>query len=614
MAPIAIFESVKGWLLYTGPREPLGRPERLRVAVARRLAARPGCDRAFDQPRLCLGRRARLLSLPATAPSISDSCAWLVIALFAAAIFVTGSRGAWVTAAIAVAVFVVLRPNAGRQLAGALAVGAVILAVMYMTPLKESVLDRLPFIGSADQDTIEYREQLADGSWHLIKQNPFFGDPFVYLRMESLRQGQGIIDIVNGYLYTALFTGFVGLFLQVSVLLRLVVAGLGDVLAVRGERFRSRRPGRGAAGLLRRHAVFIATAGFGTTTYILCGLLVSYAVALAPAVGARPRPFASWPTPPGNSAHDDAQSCRATVDVTVIQPRKGWIAIDWGELWESRELLYFLVLRDVSVRYKQTVLGVAWAVLQPVFSMLIFTVIFGRFAKMPSDGHPYALFVYAGLLPWMFFPNAVTGASQSLVNQQSLLTKIYLPRLFVPSASVGGGLVDFAVSFVVFAGLMVFYRRAPGWDLLALPFLVLLTVIAALGVGLTLAAVTVTYRDFRYVIPFMVQAWMYISPVIYPVSIVPPRWQWLLASIRWPASSTASARRLLDRPWNLLTLAISAVSASCCSPTGSSTSARPNAGSRTSPERTHDSPAISVEGIGKVYQLAHRGGAPCDLS
>ena len=247
---------------------------------------------------------------------------------------------------------------------------------------------------------------------------------------------------------------------------------------------------------------------------------------------------------------------------TIIRPRSGWIAIDWHELWEARELMYFLVLRDVSVRYKQTVLGVAWAVLQPVFSMLIFTVIFGKLAKMPSEGLPYAIFVYAGLLPWTFFSAAVTGASQSLVNQQSLLTKIYLPRLFVPASAVGGGLVDLAVSFCVFACLMWFYGVVPGWSVLALPLLVLLTVVAALGVGLVLAAVTVTYRDFRYVIPFMVQAWMYISPVIYPVSLVPAQWQWLLAINPMVGVIDGYRSALLDRPWNVTTLLVSALSAS----------------------------------------------------
>ena len=247
--------------------------------------------------------------------------------------------------------------------------------------------------------------------------------------------------------------------------------------------------------------------------------------------------------------------------ITVIRPRAGWIAIDWRELWETRELLAILVWRDVSVRYKQTVLGLAWAVLQPVFTMAVFSIIFGNLAKMPSQGVPYPIFVYAGLLPWMFLSAAVTGASQSLVNQQSLLTKIYLPRLFVPASSVGGGLVDLLVSFGVFACLMAWYRIAPGWGTLAVPGLVLLTVVAALGVGLTLAALTVTYRDFRYVIPFMVQAWMYLSPVIYPVSLVPPEWQLLLALNPMVGIIDGFRSALLGVPWNLPALAVSAVAA-----------------------------------------------------
>jgi lipopolysaccharide transport system permease protein len=246
---------------------------------------------------------------------------------------------------------------------------------------------------------------------------------------------------------------------------------------------------------------------------------------------------------------------------TIIRPRPGWIAVDWRELWEARELLVFLIWRDISVRYKQTVLGLAWAILQPVFTMGVFTIIFGNLAKMPSQGVPYPLFVYAGLLPWMFLSTAVTGASQSLVNQQSLLTKIYLPRLFVPAASVGGGLVDLAVSFVVFAILMAFYRVLPGWGALIVPLLVLLSFIAALGVGLTLAALTVTYRDFRYVIPFMIQAWMYLSPVIYPVNLIPARWQLVLAINPMVGIIDAFRSALLGLPWNLSALAVSAVAA-----------------------------------------------------
>jgi lipopolysaccharide transport system permease protein len=245
----------------------------------------------------------------------------------------------------------------------------------------------------------------------------------------------------------------------------------------------------------------------------------------------------------------------------VIRPRSGWIAIDWRELWEARELLYFLVLRDVKVRYKQTVLGVAWAVLQPLFTMLIFTIIFGRFAKIPSDGVPYAVFVFAGLLPWTFFSNNITQASMSLMNQQSLLTKIYLPRIFVPSASIGSGLIDLLVSFGVFALVMAYYGVGVGPGVAAVPLLVLLTAAASLGVGLMLAALIVTYRDFRYVVPFLVQSWLYISPVIYPVSMVPPRWQPLLAVNPMAGIIDGFRSALLGLPWNMTTLLVSSTSA-----------------------------------------------------
>jgi homopolymeric O-antigen transport system permease protein len=241
----------------------------------------------------------------------------------------------------------------------------------------------------------------------------------------------------------------------------------------------------------------------------------------------------------------------------VIQPRPGWIAIDWGELFASREILTILILRDLKVRYKQTVLGVLWAALQPLFTMVIFTIIFGRFAKIPSEGLPYAVFVFAGLLPWTFFANAVGQASSSLVSQQALLTKIYLPRLFIPAAAVGGGLVDLAISGVVFLVLMLAYGILPGWGFLALPLLVLLTAAAAFGIGLSLAALTVTYRDFRYVVPFLVQSWMYISPVIYPVSVVPAQWQWLLALNPMAGIIDAYRSALLGLPWNPVTLAVS---------------------------------------------------------
>ena len=244
----------------------------------------------------------------------------------------------------------------------------------------------------------------------------------------------------------------------------------------------------------------------------------------------------------------------------VIRPRSGWIAIDWRELWEGRELLYFLVLRDIKVRYKQTVLGVAWAVLQPLFTMLIFTVVFGRFAKIPSDGLPYAVFVFAGLLPWTFFSNNISQASMSLVNQQSLLTKIYLPRVFVPASAIGSGLIDLLVSFVIFALLMLYYQVGASPRILVVPFLVLLTAAASLGVGLALAALIVTYRDFRYVVPFLVQSWLYVSPVIYPVSMVPKQWQPVLALNPMAGIIDGFRSALLGLPWNPVTLAVSSAS------------------------------------------------------
>jgi lipopolysaccharide transport system permease protein len=246
---------------------------------------------------------------------------------------------------------------------------------------------------------------------------------------------------------------------------------------------------------------------------------------------------------------------------TIIRPRTGWIAIDWSELWDRRELLQSLVYRDVQVRYKQTVLGFAWAILQPVFSMLIFTFIFGRFAKLPSEGAPYALFVYCGLLPWTFFSSAVTAGGQSLVNQQALLTKIYLPRLFVPAAPVGGALVDLGISFGVFALLMTFFQQMPGWGIVLIPVLLLMLLAATLGIGLFLAALTVSYRDFRYVIPFMMQAGMYISPVIYSASMIPPEYRYILALNPLMGIIDGFRAAFLNRPFDWPLVAISAISA-----------------------------------------------------
>nr|WP_321465549.1 ABC transporter permease [uncultured Desulfobulbus sp.] len=241
----------------------------------------------------------------------------------------------------------------------------------------------------------------------------------------------------------------------------------------------------------------------------------------------------------------------------LIRPSKGWINIDWAELYRYRELLMFLTWRDILVRYKQTVLGVAWAVLQPVFMMLVFTIIFGRLAKIDSLGLPYAVFVYAGLLPWTFFSTAVSQSSLSLVNQQNLLTKIYFPRLFVPSASVGAGLVDLAISFVVYGVILATHGIVPSAGVMWLPLLILLTILAALGFGYTLAALTVSYRDFRFLIPFMLQAMMYISPVIYPVKLVPSQYHWLLAINPMTGIIDAFRAAILGTPWNPTTLVVS---------------------------------------------------------
>jgi lipopolysaccharide transport system permease protein len=198
----------------------------------------------------------------------------------------------------------------------------------------------------------------------------------------------------------------------------------------------------------------------------------------------------------------------------VIRPRSGWISIDWKELYHFRELLYFLAWRDVKVRYKQTTLGVAWAVLQPLFTMLIFTFIFGRIAGISSEGFPYPVFVFAGLMPWTFFAMGVGQAGTSLVSQQNLLSKIYFPRLFVPTATVCANLVDLMITMGLYACILLVYGIVPSWRVVYLPLLVGLTVILTLGLGYALAALTVLYRDVRHITPFIIQLRLYLSPVI----------------------------------------------------------------------------------------------------
>jgi homopolymeric O-antigen transport system permease protein len=211
--------------------------------------------------------------------------------------------------------------------------------------------------------------------------------------------------------------------------------------------------------------------------------------------------------------------------IVTIEPASGWAAVQLRELWEYRELLYFLVWRDIKVRYKQTVLGAAWAILQPLLTMVVFSIFFGRLAKIPSDGLPYPIFAYTALLPWQLFAHALTESSNSLVSNQNLITKVYFPRLVVPIAAVLAGLADFAIAFVVLLGLMFYYGIAPTAAALTLPLFVLLAIATALAVGLWLSALNVQYRDVRYTIPFLTQFWLFATPVAYPSSLVPAPWR-----------------------------------------------------------------------------------------
>jgi lipopolysaccharide transport system permease protein len=208
-----------------------------------------------------------------------------------------------------------------------------------------------------------------------------------------------------------------------------------------------------------------------------------------------------------------------------IEPSNTWVSLKLGELWQYRELLYFLIWRDIKVRYKQTALGAAWAIIQPLFSMLIFSLFFGRLAKMPSDGIPYPLFSLAALVPWTFFANGLHQSSNSLVASANLLKKVYFPRLVIPIATVLAGVVDFALSFVVLLGLMAFYGIAPTINLLWMPLFLLLALVTSLAVGLWMSALNVKYRDVRYIVPFVIQVWMFSTPIVYPSSLLPASWR-----------------------------------------------------------------------------------------
>ncbi len=216
---------------------------------------------------------------------------------------------------------------------------------------------------------------------------------------------------------------------------------------------------------------------------------------------------------------------RPTVPTVRIRPTRGRVPLRLGEVWEYRELLYFLAWRDFKVRYKQTVLGAAWAIIQPFFTMVVFSIFFGYLGKIPSDGIPYPVFAYCALLPWSLFAHALTDSSNSLVNNQSLITRVYFPRLIIPIAPLFVGLVDFAVAWIVLLGMMIFYGIMPGATVFAIPLLVLLTVLTALTVGIWLSALNVQYRDVRHAIPFLTQLWLFATPVAYPSSLLPEPWR-----------------------------------------------------------------------------------------
>lgn len=238
------------------------------------------------------------------------------------------------------------------------------------------------------------------------------------------------------------------------------------------------------------------------------------------------------------------------VQVIRIERSRGWVALQLKELWAYRELLYFLIWRDVKVRYKQTALGVSWAIIQPVFTMIVFSLFFGRLAKMPSDGIPYPLFSYAALVPWTFFSHGLTLASNSLVGSANLIKKVYFPRLAIPIASVTSGGIDFVIAFIVLLGMMLYYGIVPTINVIWLPLLLLITFITSLGVSLWLSALNVQFRDVRYMIPFLTQLWLFATPIAYPSSLLSEPWRTLYSlnpmvgvveGFRWALLGTETA-------------------------------------------------------------------------
>jgi lipopolysaccharide transport system permease protein len=250
------------------------------------------------------------------------------------------------------------------------------------------------------------------------------------------------------------------------------------------------------------------------------------------------------------AATSDRGAAGSSRPVTVIEPPRSWVPLDLRELWDQRELVYFLAWRDIKVRYKQTALGASWAILQPVFAMVVFSIFFGRLGRIPSDGLPYPLWSFAGLVPWTFFAQGLTQAANSLVMSQNLLRKVYFPRLAIPIATVLSAALDFALAFVVLVGMMLFYGVHPTVHVIWVLPLALLAFVTALGAGVWFAALSVRYRDVRYVVPFLVQFWLFATPIAYPSSLLPARWRVLYAinpmtgvveGFRWSLLGTSTA-------------------------------------------------------------------------
>ena len=257
-------------------------------------------------------------------------------------------------------------------------------------------------------------------------------------------------------------------------------------------------------------------------------------------------------------------------DLLIIEPSSPWRSVDLAEVWRYRELLFFFVWRDVKVRYKQTTLGILWAVVQPFLSMVVFAFVFGRVAQLPSDGMPYALFAYCGLLPWTFFANAVSSGSLSLVSSSHLLSKVYFPRILVPLSAVATGVVDFAIAVVMLIPLFALYRVVPSpLALFWMPVAALVSLLLAFGLSVWLSALVAKYRDLRHAIPFLVQLWMFATPIVYPLSMIPSKWRWLVALNPMTGVVEVFRRSVFARPIDVMPLVWSALLACALIASGS---------------------------------------------